>query len=203
MLTTTKYRILFSVQIILEKIMVTANDRMLLGESFTLKVPAETELLMSNFRVLHRIVGDRLMVFLEVQPLDDIQMPQRFIKDEPKIRLPDGTRLRFFLEFTNSNIVNKTNLKEMRPLRGELFYFSNKTGKKVGTKLFLNQNDVAGVGNIDRKTKADAKLSKVENPFGVIDIWHDPANVPTDFRLFNASFISNENLLFQLFFKKS
>ena len=202
MLTVIKYRLLFSIQLVLEKLTAATADRMLMGESFTIRVPVETQALLANQRISHRIMGNRWLVFLEVHPEDDTHTPKRFVKNEPVIRLPNGTVLRFFLELTNAGILNDTNLKTMIPLNGEVFYFSNKTGTKAGSNLYLNQNNVAGINNTDRKTKAEIALGSMNNPFGVIDIWNDPATVPTDFRLFDPAFVSNENLLFELFFKK-
>ncbi|WP_221392532.1 hypothetical protein [Dyadobacter sp. NIV53] len=202
MLTITKYRILFSIQVALEKPTAVSADKMLLGESFTIRAPIATQVLLTGQRIAHRVMGNRWTVFLEVQPGDDTEIPKRFVKNEPKIKLPDPTLLRFFLEPVNVNILNETNLKTIIPLNGEVFYFSNKSGKKLGSRLFLNQNDVNGIGNTDRKTKAEIGLGNSENPFGVIDIWHDPATVPADFQLFDPAFISNEDLFLSYFSRK-
>lgn len=203
MLIITKYRVLFSIQVALEKRTAASADKMLLGESFTIRAPVKTQMLLTGQRIAHRMMGNRWTVFLEVHPGEDTELPKRFIENEPIITLPEVSLLRFFLELTNASILNETNLKTINSLTGEVFYFSNKTGKKAGSTLFLNQNDINGIGNIDRKTKAEIGLENTENPFGVIDIWHDPATVAADFQLFDPTLISNEELLFELFFKKA
>ena len=127
----TKYRILFEVDCLHE------YYRGQVCRDFDIVPSAQTSALMSNSRLLSKVVEGRLVVLVRVQ--DD---------GKPATVIPTDAKLAFYLQLNNPEFLTVTNV-DNSGLRGRRFYFTNLNQNQSGPALHPVFNVTTAVDGYD------------------------------------------------------
>jgi hypothetical protein len=118
---TTDCRILFSIELLHDYYnqQVEFNDLDIMPDE-------ATALLFNGLKIICKKAGNRLVGLVEVNA------------NKPKITIPPGTKLRFFIVVKNPWFLNISSLKFFN-VENQVYYFTNKSGNEKDGKLYLSK----------------------------------------------------------------
>lgn len=129
---STKYKILFMVELL------NKYYSNLKCTDFRIVPSASTAMLMKNCQMVHKVVGNQLVVLVKVKVKDPALAidPE---EDKPFIPLDLQSKFVFYLDLQNTLFTMVTNLDVDKLRAKKRFYFSNLNANKVGAVLNLSK----------------------------------------------------------------